>query len=56
MNVSSSSLGRGDPLQAAAERWHLDWAGVVLGTLRAWNSSCVRAEQPGLPPSFAGPI
>lgn len=55
-NVSSTCLGKGDPLQAAAERWHLGWAGVVLATLHAWNSSCVRAEQPGLPPSFAGLI
>lgn len=27
-NVSSSSLGRGNPLQAAEERWHLGWAGA----------------------------
>lgn len=32
------------------------WAGLVLGTLHEWNSSCVRAQQPGLPPSFAGLI
>lgn len=48
-NVSICSLGRGDPLQAAAEKWHLGWAAVVLGTLHAWNSSWVRAQQPGLP-------